>query len=107
MKSYLKDLWAKAMLKLGAVASFVPAIAAQINVALDAGDAAKLRAHAVELKEAGQAQIDLGDALLIATEDGTLDLVEGSEIALKIERMLDELEDVAKGYDEDDVAAVE
>ena len=37
---YLTNLWNKIVLKLGALAGFIPPIAAQIKIAIDAGDLA-------------------------------------------------------------------
>jgi len=98
--SFLTNLWEKAMAKLGDLASFVPGIASMIHMAINEGDAAKVNAHAVQLKQFAQALMDFADAAVEATADGTLDLVEGSELALALEKVVDEADDVVKGQDD-------
>jgi len=106
MKRFLVDLWDKVLDKLGAFASFVPAVLAQVKIGLAEDDADKIHAHGQELVEAGAALSKLGQSLMDATEpdaDGSRKITaeEGSEILLLLENAADELEDVAKGYDED------
>jgi len=98
-ESYLEKLWDRAMSKLGSLASFVPMIAAQIKAALAEKDVEKIKAHAVQMKEAAAAQDALADKIIDAVADGTIDLIEGSEIALALENVLAEYQDVAVGHD--------
>ena len=101
--SFLTNLWEKVMAKLGPVASYIPALAQLIKVKLAEGDTAAIQAHAGELKEAAEALGALADAILLAVEDGTITVAEGSDIALAVEAAVDQFEDVFKGEDEDDL----
>lgn len=100
--SWLTSMWEKVTSKLGAVASYIPIIADLIKVKLDEGDVDAVRSHAHELKEAAEALANAADVILMATEDGSISLTEGSQIALALEEAVDQFEDVYKGVDEDD-----
>ena len=97
--SFLTNLWNKFLAKLGSVAAFIPGIAESVKIAIESGDVEKVRAHATQLKELAAAIDFLADAALDATDDGSITLVEGSELALAIESVIDEADDVIKGYD--------
>lgn len=98
--SFLTKLWDKLMAKLGAIAGFIPGIAAALKVAIDEGDVDKVRAHAMQLDQFADALKRFAAAAIEATDDGTLDLVEGSELALLLEAIVDEGDDVIKGHDD-------
>jgi hypothetical protein len=105
MNSFLENLYAKVIAKLGSLASFIPMIASNLKKALVEGDIAKIKARTHELRELAAAQTNLANVIDDAVADGSIDLVEGSEIAIALERMIDEAEDVIKGIDEDDAPA--
>lgn len=109
MESILSRAWNALTRKLGTLAGFILPIGRELEVAIAdrdtaraqaAADAWKARAH--ELREA----LDAGDAVFAevetALEDGRLDALEASRVALKLERFVDEAEDVLTGTDEDD-----
>ena len=107
MRRFIVDLWDKAMAKLGIFASFIPGIASELKVAVETDDGEKARRHGIELVEAGEALKVLGQSVVDATQedrDGVIRITaaEGSDILLKLEAAIDEIEDVATGRDEDD-----
>lgn len=102
MKDYLRDIWKKVIAKLGAAEALVKPIASQIKMAIDAEDCVKLRTIATEGLEAVDAERAFYLAILKDTEDGNLDLVEGAELVLLLQDMVDEREDQFTGHDEDD-----
>jgi len=97
--SFLTKLWNKVIDALGVFAAFIPGIAAQVKIAIAEGDVAKLDAHLDELDEAAEALKKFVVKGKSAIDDGTLDLIEGSDLALELEKVIDELEDVVKGRD--------
>lgn len=98
--SFLTKLWEKAMNALGVFASFIPGIAAAVKIAIEKGDVEKLNGHLDQLDEAADAIKAFVAKGKEAISDGTLDLIEGSELALELEKVVDELEDVASGQDD-------
>jgi len=98
--SFLTDLWGKVLAKLGSFASFIPAIAAALKVAIANDDVEKVAAHLQQLDEAADAIKEFVTRGQAAIADGSLSLVEGSELALALERVVDELDDVVKGHDD-------
>ena len=101
MDNYLEKLWDLAEAKMGALAGLAPTIAANVKISLKEGDVGMVRVRATELRECAAAQDRLGVALLDAVADGSVDLAEGADVALALEKVLDEAEDVIRGYDED------
>ena len=99
-----RSLWEKAIEKLGRFAAFLPMIGAQIQFDLDDGNVEGIRSRAHELREASSALGKLADKLEAVVADGSVDAVEITETLGELDVCLDEMEDVAKGYDEDDVA---
>ena len=87
--SYLTSLWNKIVLKLGALAGFIPPIAAQIKIAIDAGDLAKVQALTDKAREKFNDGIALCDKIDAVLADGNLTIAEGSEVALAIEALVD------------------
>ena len=98
--SYITALWDRVLLKLGSVASFIPPIAEQIKVAVADGDVAKVRAHTVQFRQFCEKGIALCDGIDDAVADGNINLVEGSQIVLDLESLVDEADDVIKGADD-------
>ena len=94
--SFLTSLWAKILGKLGVVGTFLPAIAAQIQFAIKEGDAETVRFYSNQVRELGAALIAFAENADAVTADGNLTLVEGSELALALETVLDEAADIAK-----------
>lgn len=95
--------------KLGGLASFIPAIAQSIKKSIDEEDYAAVDAKLRELdkrthegREALAAADNLAAYVRQALRDGDLTLAEGAEMALLVERLVDEAEDVVTGVDEDD-----
>lgn len=107
MNSFLERLYDKAIARMGSLASFVPMIAKNLKAAIAEGDVEKIKRHTHELRELSAAQIKLADTVDAAVADGNIDLVEGAEIAVEFERVIDEAEDVIKGFDEDDAVVPE
>ena len=99
--SFLGNLWDRAEAALGPIAQFIPAIAANIKVNLASGDVTAIKARVVELQEAAAALGGLASHLEVVIADGSVSLDETAAIALKLENFIDQIEDVAKGYDED------
>lgn len=102
MQDYLRLIWKKVIAKIGAAEALIKPIAQQIKVAIDTEDLVKLRAIATEGLEAVEAEAALYRAILVDTEDGTLDLAEGAELLLLVQDVVDEREDQFTGKDEDD-----
>jgi len=97
--SFLKDLWEKVKEKLGIFATFIPGIAAEVQIAISEGDVQKLDGHLKELDQAADALKAFVAKGQECIADGTLDLIEGSELALELEKVVEELADVVKGHD--------
>ena len=102
MKSFLSNLAAKVLLKLGPIASFLPGILDTLKISLEEGDADGVGKRAKELKEAGLALAAVGEKLELAAADGTLTGTEIVEGVKALEIAIDEIEDVITGVDEDD-----
>ena len=98
----LRDFWKKAMEKLDKFAAFLPAIGEQIKIHIEEGDVEAIRARVRELREATAALDRFGDRLEKRIADSELDAVEAIESLGDLDEAIDELEDVVKGYDEDD-----
>lgn len=105
MKNHLLSLWKAVKAKLGTLAAFIPTIAESIQTAIAADDLVKARAHLVELGEAGQALVTFSEKGLLALEDGKLSVMEDAMLALELQKVADEFEDVVTGVDEDDAPA--
>lgn len=99
---FLRSLWDKAIEKLGRFAAFLPMIGTQIKFDLENGDVAGVTARAHELREAAAALVNVSNKLDEVVADGSVNAVEATETLDKLDRAFDELEDVVKGYDEDD-----
>ena len=98
--SFLEKLWAKVVNALGVFAGFIPGIAAAVKIAIEKGDVEKLNDHLDQLDEAADAIKAFVKKGKECIDDGTLDLIEGSELALEREKVVDELEDVVSGQDD-------
>jgi hypothetical protein len=95
--SFLTSLWAKILGKLGVIGTFLPMIAAQVSFAIKEGDVGEVRFRAQQLRELGEKLVSFADLAEEVTVDDNLTLVEGSQLALAIEQILDEAMDVGKG----------
>lgn len=109
-RDFLGKIWDKITARLGSFAAFIPMVAEKVKIAIAENDGEKARAHGEELIEAGEALKVLGRKIVSATEkdpDGVIRITaaEGSEVTLALAAAVDEIEDVVKGYDEDDLAA--
>jgi len=98
--SFLTNLWEKVMAKLGPVAQYIPILAGLIKVKIAEGDVVSIRDHAEQLREAGLALANVGEKIMMAVEDGTITVEEGSSIALALEEAVDEFDDVIKGHND-------
>ena len=110
MKDYLAILLVKlqAVLK-PAIWSFVPALVGQVRAALASRDAAKIialanriEATAVEEREHANSLDALASHMKQMVADGNIDGLEAAKALDLVQTSLDELEDIAKGSDEDD-----
>jgi len=97
--SYLEGVWDRFTAKLGPLAALIPQVAESVKIGLGEGDAAKVSAQAVQLREVAAALAGIAAHVEAAVDDGSVDLAETSTLALKIEKFLDELGDVASGVD--------
>ena len=109
MDSFLTRAWNALTSKLGSLAAFIRPVAEELEVSIRTGDVAKAEAacnawdgRAHEMRET----LDAGDELVAhiraSIADGKLDAIEAARGLLKVERLLDEGEDVLTGRDEDD-----
>lgn len=98
----INELLDKAGEKLGKFAGFLPAIGEQLKIAIKEGNADKIRARTKELREAGEAQIKFANQLDAHIADNVENGVELVEDLRELDEVLDQWEDVFKGYDEDD-----
>ena len=87
--SYLTNLWDKVLRKLGSLAALIPLIADQIKIAIAAGEVAKAKEYTAKAREKFTEGLVVCDAVDAALADGTLTLTEGSDIALKLEALVD------------------
>lgn len=87
--SFLTNLWAKVIARMGNIGRYFGVIAEEIEIALKEKDVAKMRAASAKAREKAMDVIALCDTVDEAIADNTLDLVEGSQIALKIEAIVD------------------
>jgi hypothetical protein len=87
--SFLTNLYAKVVAKLGSLGRFLGIIADEVDIALSENDAAKLRAASAKAREKANDLLALCDVLDEAAADNKLTLTEGSEIALKLEALVD------------------
>lgn len=96
---FLENLWAKVISKIGILASFIPGIADALSMALKEGDVTKINAHLTELEEFADALKAFAATGKQAVEDGTLTLAEGSVLALELENVIEQADDIVKGKD--------
>lgn len=87
--SFLKSLYAKVVAKLGSLGRFIGIIADEVDIALSEGDANKLRIASAKAREKANDLLALCDVLDAAVVDNKITLTEGSEIALKLEAIVD------------------
>ena len=102
-RNILQDFWAQIKGKLGSLAAFIPTILDSIKIALKAGDAEKILAHAKELDEFADSLKALAAGMRTTVgPDGKLLAGAIPEVLTLIEAAIDEGEDVITGVDEDD-----
>jgi hypothetical protein len=87
--SFLTSLWAKVVARMGSIGRYFGLIAEEIEIALKEKDVAKMRAASAKAREKAMDVISLCDTVDEAIADNSLDLIEGSQIALKIEAIVD------------------
>lgn len=87
--SFLTNLYAKVVAKLGSVGRFLGLIAEEVEIALAEKDVVKLKAASAKAREKANDVLALCDVLDEAVVDNKLTLAEGSEIALKLEAVVD------------------
>lgn len=87
--SFLTSLFNKVVAKLGSIGRFIGVIADEVDIALKQKDVAKLQAASAKAREKANDLLALCDTLDAAVADGKLTLTEGSEIALKLEALVD------------------
>lgn len=102
MDSYLANLYQTIESRLGALGGLIPTIASTVKIALVEGDVEKITTRTAELREATAALDNLAGVLDAAVADGQVSLAEGAEAALALEAAVDQIEDIIRGYDEDD-----
>ena len=102
MESYLSKIWGLIVSKMGPFGGFIVGIVSKIELDINDANVGKIQSRAVEMKEAAGVLDRFADKILAAVEDGTLTIEEGSDLALGMEKVLDEIEDIIKGRDEDD-----
>jgi hypothetical protein len=109
MKDWIGTAWDALTKKLGALNAFLRPIAREIEIGVKerdksrvvaACDAMDSRTH--ETREACDASDDLTAYVRTSLEDDNWTALEAGNIALKVQRLIDELEDIATGHDEDD-----
>lgn len=114
MKNWIGIAWEKVTNKLGGMLPFLKGAASEIEIAIANKDKAKIleicdamdaRFH--EMDEATVAGRDFTAEVRQAVANDALDMVESGRVALKLQRFVDEMEDVATGVDEDDAPPVE
>jgi hypothetical protein len=74
---------------MGSIGRYFGLIAEEIEIALKEKDVAKMRAASAKAREKAMDVISLCDTVDEAIADNSLDLIEGSQIALKIEAIVD------------------
>ena len=104
MKDYLGDLWAKLQAKNATLAGLATMAANNLSVAVETEDVEKVNRYAVEVKELGAQMVKLGMTAQKVVADGSLSIMDGSAVAIELQRTLDEAEDVIKRVDEDDAS---
>lgn len=87
--SFLTNLFNKVVARLGSIGRFIGVIADEVDIALKEKDVAKLRAASAKAREKANDLLALCDVLDAAVADNKLTLTEGSEIALKLEAIVD------------------
>lgn len=96
---FLENLYAKVVARLGSLAGFIPMIGNAIQVHVKEGDVAGIVARADQIDQLADALKNVSAKMRDAVADGSVDLVEGSEIAVALERAADEVQDIIKGAD--------
>jgi len=97
-KTFLQKLWADAMEAVGAVAAFIPGIAAAIAISIKDGDLQKVRYYNQQLAEIGNAIQRLTVKITEVLADGVVSALEGSEVVVEIENLVNQCLDMAAGY---------
>lgn len=87
--SFLKNLFNKVVARLGSIGRFIGVIADEVDIALSEGDAVKLRAASAKAREKALDLLALCDAIDAAALDNKITLTEGSDVALKLEALVD------------------
>ena len=87
--SFLTNLFNKVVAKLGSIGRFIGVIADEVDIALAERDAAKLRAASAKAREKALDLLALCDVIDASVADNKITLTEGSEIALKLEALVD------------------
>ena len=87
--SFLTNLYAKVVAKLGSIGRFLGIIAEEVEIALAERDVEKVRVASAKAREKANDLLALCNVLDAAVADNTLTLAEGSEIALKLEALVD------------------
>jgi len=102
MNLNLAEKWATLMEKLGPAGAFVPMVADAVAVGVNEETAAEILKRCDETDEAADALKAASTKTRAALADGKLSIAEAADLALALEKVIDEFEDIATGVDEDD-----
>ena len=103
MDPKLEPLWQKIVDKLGSLSGLVVLVADEVKIKLAADDQAGADARLAEAEEAVDQLKVVIAGIRRDISDGYLTATEIAAEALQIEKLIDELEDIKTGVDEDDV----
>lgn len=94
--SFLSNLWLKVLAKLGSVGAFIPLVAEVVKIAIKEQDVVRFQAALDALEAFAQALLKFVAKGREAIQDNQITLVEGSELALDLENIVEEAADIAR-----------
>lgn len=102
MENYVQLLIEKVESRLGPAASLIATLGKEIKVSIEEGDLKAVQARIHEAREAAGSLTLVCDHFDMALSDGSLSATEIGGGALLLSSLLDQMEDVVTGVDEDD-----
>lgn len=94
--SFLTNLWVKILNKLGVVGAALTIVASQLRFAIKQGDVAMVRFRMQQIRELGAALMLFADKGDEVVADNVITPIEGGELGLELEKVVQEAVDIVK-----------